>query len=102
MDWKLPGSGEDTLADTRWKNFRALGYGSVVKFTIADRFDYESARAVHEVLSDINPKTEYYYGVVWGKLDNAELISWVLEDGLPWKFNMQIHNVVWDRTQRGI
>jgi 7-carboxy-7-deazaguanine synthase len=103
MDWKLPGSGEaDTGTEERISNFGGLSWKDAVKFTIADRDDYEQAKRVYYAYKDVNDMPTWFYGVVWGKLDNAELVKWVLEDGLPWRHNMQVHNMIWDRTQRGI
>lgn len=106
MDWKLSGSGEDPFNGNRLANVGKLiraGYNKEdsIKFTIAGREDYEQAKHLYETYlegEDVN----VYYGVVWGRLTNEELIGWVLEDKLPWKLNVQIHNYVWDRTRRGI
>jgi 7-carboxy-7-deazaguanine synthase len=114
MDWKLKGSGEvrelidstlgtESVQTVREQNVRGMNEGDVVKFTIASRQDYEEAKFWYEQLQRVNPKIEFYYGVVWGKLEASELISWVLEDKLvPWMYTHQLHNVIWDRTKRGI
>jgi 7-carboxy-7-deazaguanine synthase len=105
MDWKLPGSGEwsETANLVRLKNLELLARGSTIKFTIASREDYEFAKDIYNqyIIHGLYDYT-VHYGVVWGQLANAKLIKWVLEDELPWYFNMQIHNVVWVRSQRGI
>lgn len=108
MDWKLPGSGEgDAGIEHRLKNINLMtksllsGRNHSVKFVIADRSDYEIAKNIwNNWLAHCG--LNVYYGVVWGKLENATLISWVLEDRLPWLLNIQTHNYVWDRSQRGI
>lgn len=103
MDWKLPGSGEHGVgAVQRADNFSQLRSKDVVKFTIADHTDYLFAKATWKALVEENPQPEYYAGVVWGKLENATLVDWIQQDRLSWKFNMQIHNIIWDRTTRGI
>lgn len=108
MDWKLPGSGEfDPVSEARWHNLHNMylnGFGRehAVKFTIASRADYEAAKEVFQQMRARNLNVRVYYGVVWGKLENARLIAWVLEDDLPWTFNMQVHNHIWDRKERGI
>jgi len=103
MDWKLPGSGEYKAAHqhVRCLNFMEMGEQHSVKFTIKNREDYEVALMIWEDHVS-NSLVQVFYGAVWGELDNAELISWVLADGLPWRFQMQIHNYVWDRNLRGI
>lgn len=111
MDWKLPGSGEHTvLTDVRWENYRKMvkastvgGRNHVAKFTIADREDYEFARDIFERMCSQKIGTlPIYYGVVWGKLTNEELISWALRDGLDWKFNIQIHKHIWPNIVKGV
>lgn len=109
MDWKLPGSGEQTDVEQRWINAQnmhranvGMGRTHCVKFTIADSEDYERARDVYERIVANKWQLPIYYGVVWGKLDNAKLIDWMLRDKLPWRHTMQVHNYVWDRTERGI
>ena len=114
MDWKLPGSGEaGKLEDVRLENARNLARlhkahkrsfsrDHAVKFTIASWEDFEYACDVYEMLWANGYHVPVYYGVVWGRLDNATLIGWVLEKKLPWIFTMQVHNHVWDRKDRGI
>lgn len=103
MDWKLPGSGEYVpIHPVRNDNFKRLWFGSAVKFTIASREDYEVAKDIYLDMQDHNLKVSWYYGTVWGKLSDQELVQWVLDDKLDWIHTMQVHNYIWDRTQRGI
>lgn len=104
MDYKLPGSGEYLKGEMeRYNNIKRLNFKDVIKFTIANREDYEVAKSQAKVIhTSINDRPSFYYGAVWGQLENSELIGWVLEDGLDWSFTMQVHNYVWDRTKRGI
>ena len=100
MDWKLPGSGELSHDNVRVANVREgkLGTGSVIKFTIANREDFEYAKVLYQEFNSY----PVYYGVVWGKVSNEDLIDWVLSEKLPWMLTMQIHNYVWNREMRGI
>lgn len=100
MDWKLPGSGEDLSKSARNFNVQQLGRTDAIKFTIADRLDYVTAYAAWQNIK--NPKVRYYYGKVWNRVTDAQLINWALLDGVPWIHTMQVHNIIWDRTQRGI
>jgi 7-carboxy-7-deazaguanine synthase len=107
MDWKLPGSGEkltELQERTRSDNLGRIGAveGNAVKFTIADRNDYDCALETWRSALDEGPTLSFYYGVVWGKLEPATLIEWALADNLPWLYNHQIHNVIWNREERGI
>ena len=105
MDWKLPSSGEACDDPTRIANLKRLAGsgGHSIKFVIGDRRDYEQAKLLYgDYVEDSYYGGEVYYGVVWNKLTNSELISWVLEDGLPWRLNVQVHNYIYDRRKRGI
>jgi len=105
MDWKLPGSGENHLNPVRLKNLSNLKVKDAVKFVIKDRNDFEVAkelylRYIERIPNAWRPRT--YYGVVWGAMENSELIEWVLDAKLPWWINVQVHNYIWSRDQRGI
>jgi 7-carboxy-7-deazaguanine synthase len=114
MDWKLPGSGEGDNAfginnKNRVDNFYQLGPGDVVKFTIADTDDFAAAHKVwEEHFTDTGEKPievypDVYAGIVWDKgVTNAELVDMILANELPWKLSIQVHNHIWDRSQRGI
>jgi len=102
MDWKLPGSGEDYANEMRLQNLKHLGEGDAVKFVIKDVNDFNHATNLYEEFLKDRPDLEVFYGVAWGHLDNGTLVEWVLNDGLPWRLNVQVHNHIWDRNKRGI
>lgn len=106
LDWKLPGSGEDIERldnSARGDNISRIGAieGNAVKFTIASSEDLGAAVETFEKYQGL-PGLEWYYGVVWGKQMPRALIETVLHHGYPWKYNHQLHNVIWDRNERGI
>ena len=110
MDWKLPSSGESSSDRQRLFNFNEFSGKDAVKFTIADEIDFE--RAIEMYITYINPRgygafaehdlPQVFFGAVWDRVSNADLISWVFDRKLPWRFTMQIHNYVYDRNKRGI
>lgn len=103
MDWKLPGSGEDPNNTTRIDNLYRLMQSKKmhsVKFVCKDEDDFRLAMTLYE--DYIEPdEIEVYYGVAWGSITNEALIQMVLDAGLPWKLNMQVHNYIWSRELRG-
>lgn len=113
MDWKLTGSGEIITGshgmrfhEARMRNLDRLDAGDAVKFTIKDRQDYEEAKVYYEDYairhgSKLSTPT-FFYGPVWGKIQPKQLVEWVLEDELDWQLNIQVHNIVFDRNERGI
>jgi 7-carboxy-7-deazaguanine synthase len=108
MDWKLPGSGEETRGlECRHRNVQYLAnafnayHRQAVKFTIKDRNDFDHAvKAWRYWVGSTELQT--FAGVVWGALDNATLAQWILDAKMPWRLNVQVHNHIWDRNQRGI
>ena len=103
LDWKLPGSGESHADKRRVTNVSRLAtWNSVIKFTIADPQDYAVAKEIAKQHDLENRGFSIYYGVVWNKLTDSQLIGWVLADNLSWIHNMQVHNYIWDRRKRGI
>ena len=109
MDWKLPGSGEKSDVPMRLKNFSELTEKDAVKFTIANDIDFQVAMNIYDEhffgdidMPDPENMPQVFFGAVWGKVTNEELISWVFEHNLPWRLNVQVHNYVYNRDQRGI
>lgn len=107
MDWKLPGSGDvfsDKWINTRANNLILMGHAGKkqsVKFTIANLADYQMAKDTAKVVEKFDNIT-IYFGAVWGKWTEAHLVEKMLEDGLPYNLNVQMHNYIWDRNKRGI
>lgn len=109
MDWKLPGSGEDHFDPIRLKNLeqmKAYPYSEqAVKFVVKNKSDFQVAHSLWaKHLKDTPIQT--FTGRVWSDdpeaLTDAQLVQWVLDAGLNWRLNVQVHNYVWNRTQRGI
>lgn len=104
LDWKLPGSGEDVPygpGTNVMRNINKLVHDDALKFTIKDRNDYDVAKVLYNT---IIPSTAFggvvYCGPVWGEIDSSELAAWMLEDGLPWRLNTQVHKYVWPPDAR--
>jgi hypothetical protein len=103
MDWKLGGSGESGVGElVRLENLDMFDEGDSVKFTIASHEDYLQARDIYYKYIRNQYPVKVFAGVVWGKLTNEQLVEWMLQDGLYWHLNVQVHNHVWDRNKRGI
>lgn len=104
MDWKLPGSGEDTNDPIRRQNIDRLHPWDAIKFVCLDYDDYTLAKELYtEYFLPIEPivRPQIYFGVVWSKLAEGELVEWILTDGLPVRLNVQMHNYLWPAQERG-
>lgn len=100
MDLKAPGSGEHER--NRWENIEHLTARDEVKIVLADRADYEWARAAiekHRLPSRVH---EVLLSPVWGELDPKDLVEWVLRDDLPVRVQLQMHKVIWDADTQGV
>jgi 7-carboxy-7-deazaguanine synthase len=105
MDLKCPGSGESHR--NRWENLEHLTERDEIKFVVKDRNDYEWARETIRARGlDARVKAGSLRALlvspVWGDLDLEELVGWILEDGLPVRFQMQLHKLVWGPERTGV
>jgi 7-carboxy-7-deazaguanine synthase len=94
FDLKPPGSGE--CERNHWPNFDpgALRPHDAVKFVLADRRDYEWARAVL-LERRLDRACEVLLSPVHGELPPADLAAWILEDRLPVRLQLQQHKLIW-------
>lgn len=99
LDVKCPGSGASDRV--RWENLDRLGADGEVKFVIADRTDYEWARAVVQA-RDLPKRFCVLFAPVFGELDYEDLAAWILEDGLAVRLQLQIHKHIWEPSRRGV
>lgn len=92
MDLKAPGSGES--ARNRWDNLALLGPRDEIKFVLASRADYEWASQLirERQLEQLCP---LLMSPAQGLLDPADLAEWILADGLPVRFQLQLHKLLW-------
>jgi len=99
LDVKCPGSGE--THKMHWENLERLPKSGEIKFVIADRFDYEWARETVRG-RDLAARHIVLFSPVFGELAYEDLASWILEDRLPVRFQMQMHKHIWEPTRRGV
>jgi 7-carboxy-7-deazaguanine synthase len=99
IDVKCPGSGESER--NRWQNLDVLRPGDELKFVLADRGDYDWARARIRELA-LAGRCPLLFSPVHGALDPGELARWVLADRLPVRVQVQLHKVLWPDAERGV
>jgi len=101
MDLKCPGSGESHR--NYWPNIEALNPAQdEVKFVIASREDYEWSR---DVVTRYNLEQRAHavlFSPVFGEVEPAHIVDWILEDKLPVRFQLQMHKFIWDPAARGV
>lgn len=98
LDLKAPGSGE--CAKVLWSNVEALLPHDQVKIVLCHRQDYEWARDV------VATRLGRFRGPVMlqpatGVLAPQDLARWILEDRLPVRLTLQLHQILWP-GRRGV
>ena len=100
MDLKCPASGESDR--NLWSNLEQLGPRDEIKFVVADRADYEWARAVtthHHLADRVNA---ILLSPAFGILAPDSLARWILADRLPVRMQLQMHKHIWPPDTRAV
>ena len=105
MDLKCPGSGESNR--NLWSNLDHLGPRDEVKFVVKDREDWDwTVRTIRERGLDARVLAgelgALLVSPVWGEVDLEALAAWTLASGLPVRFQMQLHKLIWGAERRGV
>ncbi len=96
VDLKAPDSGE--TARNRWANLALLTARDELKLVLASREDYDWALTVLRE-HDLAARCPVLFSPAQGLLDARDLAEWVLADGLPVRFQMQLHKLLWGNMQ---
>lgn len=100
VDRKTPGSGEEG----RWlaSNLERLVPGQdELKFVLNGEGDYAWARDWCRERGILG-RVDVLFSPVWGSLDAAWLAERIVADGLPVRFQLQLHKLVWGAEKRGV
>lgn len=100
VDVKCPGSGEVRRND--WSNLERLASHDEVKFVIRDRVDYEFARDQVRRHDLVNRCAVVLFSPLHRVLDPAQLATWLLEDHVPARIQVQLHKYLWGDDDRGV
>ncbi|MEI7934734.1 MAG: 7-carboxy-7-deazaguanine synthase QueE [Chlorobiaceae bacterium] len=71
------------------------------KIVIAGKEDYAWAKSLLQK-HQLTDSFTVMMGVVFGKLDPAELAEWILHDRLRARLQLQLHKYLWDPSRRGV
>lgn len=105
MDLKCPGSGE--VEKNLWSNLDHLTARDEVKFVVAGRADWEwTAGVIRERGLDDRVREGTLRALlvspVWDDVDLEALARWILESGLPVRFQTQLHKHIWGAERKGV
>ncbi|MCK5800637.1 MAG: 7-carboxy-7-deazaguanine synthase QueE, partial [Deltaproteobacteria bacterium] len=100
MDIKCPDSGE--AQRNRWENLVHLRpERDEIKLVLASRDDYVFARDVIRE-RDLPRHGRVLLSTVFGALDPADVVGWMLDDHLPARFQLQLHKAIWGAEKPGV
>lgn len=92
LDIKTPGSNEEK--NVLWSNLKHIKAKDEIKFVLCSRQDYEWAKQ-KMVEFNLIGKCTILFSPSYHELNATELSSWVLEDKLPVRMQMQLHKILW-------
>jgi 7-carboxy-7-deazaguanine synthase len=99
LDIKCPASGESER--NHWPNLDLLTPRDEVKLVLADRGDYDWAKAT-VARYHLAARCPVIFAPVHGALDAAELARWMLADRLNVRLGVQLHKLLWPGARRGV
>lgn len=99
VDFKCPGSG--MVKKNLWRNIDVLHRTDEVKFVVRDRADFDWALQKIRQFA-IDRRCTVLMSPVFGVLEPIELAQWILETGVPVRFQLQLHKYIWEPSTRGV
>jgi len=100
MDLKTPYSKMEHK--NRYENIQYLKPTDEVKFVIGSREDYEWSKNVLEKYNLIQKVSQVLMSPVFDEVENIDLATWILEDNLNVRFQIQLHKYIWHPETRGV
>jgi 7-carboxy-7-deazaguanine synthase len=99
VDVKTPGSGESHKM--LWSNLMRLGPRDAVKFVLTSEGDYTWAKDII-ARHRLEGRCQVLLSPGHAQLPPADLVAWMLRDGLKARLNLQVHKYVWPPEMRGV
>jgi 7-carboxy-7-deazaguanine synthase len=96
LDIKTPASNEEK--NNLWGNLAHIKPKDEIKFVLCNRADYDWAKAKITELK-LNEKCPIIFSPSYSQLKADELATWVLQDQLPVRMQVQLHKILWGEKQ---
>jgi 7-carboxy-7-deazaguanine synthase len=96
-DVKTPSSGE--VDRFFWKNLETFTARDQLKFVIGNREDFDFSVAW---LKAYPVPCELLFSPVYRELEPSLLASWILQEGLAVRLQIQLHKFLWPSAKRGV
>lgn len=97
LDIKTPSSGCSEKMEL--DNLKLLDDRDEIKFVIGDRTDYEWSK---NIIFKHYKKGVITFSPVYGKIDYAKMVKWILGDKLNVRFQLQLHKFIWGPDMLGV
>lgn len=92
LDIKTPGSGQESR--NCWSNLNILWPGCEIKFVICNYEDYLFAKKICAQYS-LFDRVQVLLSPEATGMKPSDLAAWILADQLPFKFQIQLHKILW-------
>lgn len=99
MDVKCPSSGMHERLHR--PNLALVAAKDEVKFVLAGRADYEYARDLIRS-HGLEGRCQALISTVFGQVEPAAVVGWMLADRLRARFQLQLHKFIWPERDRGV
>lgn len=99
MDLKCPSS--KMMKKNMYENLDYIKLTDEIKFVIGTEEDYNWVKDII-VKYDLLDRCSILFSVVFGVLEPAKLVEWILRDNLPVRFQLQMHKFIWEPTAKGV
>ncbi len=99
LDLKCPSS--LMMKKNLYENLNFIKPTDEIKFVIGTREDYEWAKEILKKY-ELEKQCGILFSVVFGMLEPAKLVGWMLEDNLKIRFQLQMHKFIWEPTAKGV
>ncbi|KJS30403.1 MAG: hypothetical protein VR64_17115 [Desulfatitalea sp. BRH_c12] len=100
VDFKGPSSGMQD--HNRWSNVDCLSAEDQVKFVIADKGDFDFARAAATDLLKKIPAGHILFSAAHPLLPVDKLARWILDAHVEARLQIQLHKYIWPTVPRGV
>lgn len=101
IDVKLPSSGE--VQRNCLSNLKMLNDKDELKFVIGGRDDYDYAgKVINLIPQALLEKIMINFSPVFSTMSPELLASWILQDHLAVRLNVQLHKILWSADRRGV
>jgi len=99
IDFKCPSSGMQKK--NLWSIVNDIQIHDEIKFVIGNRDDYNWAKKkIYDL--HLNNKCTILMSPSFEVIDPSKLVSWILNDNLPVRMQMQMHKFIWRPDEKGV